>query len=1115
MVVKMTALGLLTRNLIHFRWANLAVVAGMAVATAVLTGALLVGDSVRGSLEDLARRRLGPVDHALVAPRFFDESLAGRVTGASGFAERFDQCVGAIIVRGAARTDEPRWTAPGSQIGAMARWVDVGRGTCLVNEPLMEGPAASGGRITLTMAQVDAAPRDVIVARRSRQDTTLSMGPLAARAAPQGMPSLFSLQGGQRVPRNVWTNLAELQAALDQPGKVNVLLVSAKAAGEGHDGATALNKVLREAVELADYGLSVSSAGAAQAALTSASMYLSPAAQRGADEAARAVGASLTRVLTYLANRVEVVRDGGKSIHYAVTCGISDLPDGALRIDQCAINQWTADQLGAKVGDRIRLTYYQRQTNGELAELASDREGVGLAFTVARVLPMSGLGADTSLTPNYKGLTDAQTVREWNPPEGLKIDKKLVTDADEEYWKKHRAAPKVLLSLEAAQRLWGEAFGDVTSIRLPADKAKAFASALARRIDPAGMGMSFMPIKAQQLESARGGTDFAELFLGFSFFLIVAAGLLVAMLLRLSVEQRARQWGLLASLGFGPRALRGLALGEGMLLALIGGAVGLAGAIGYTSLMMYGLREWWTDAVGTKALYLHVNIPTLAMGLGGSVVVALVAGLWAIWRIGKTTPVALLSGSWNVRGVKHHGRGRIALWVAAGTGAAGLAMVGAGVAGAISSQMAFMGGGFLLLTALLAAAALWMRAPASRRLALVGALALERVGVRNASRNRARSLLTLGLVALASFILITVASMRQDRPTDTHERTSGAGGFGLILQADVPLLGDLGTALGRRILAITGPEDPHERGRFLAAMDRATFVSMRRWAGQDISCLNLTRPTQPTILGVPPALIERGGFAPRGQNPWKLLDAPADGDVPVIADGETAQYILKLSVGQTLSITDQNGVQRKLRLVATLPHSIFQSELLMSQANFTRLFPYVSGFGVVLVDASKADQDVLAARLATELEDYSVSVDRTADRLAAYQQVANTYLLTFQTLGALGLMLGTIGLAVVLLRSLVERRAELSLLAALGFSGGDRLRMVLAENVFLLAGGLVAGVVCAMVGVAPAVFVDRRPINLSQLTLWLGLSLAVGLASLTLTVLLGARHLRPGDLRAE
>src|SRR4029078_10018461 len=131
--------------------------------------------------------------------------------------------------------------------------------------------------------------------------------------------------------------------------------------------------------------------------------------------------------------------------------------------------------------------------------------------------------------------------------------------------------------------------------------------------------------------------------------------------------------------------------------------------------------------------------------------------------------------------------------------------------------------------------------------------------------------------------------------------------------------------------------------------------------------------------------------------------------------------------------------------------------------------------------------------LATNLGDYAVSVDRTADRLAAYAQVKNTYLSTFQTLGSLGLMLGTIGLAVVLLRNLVERRAELALLTAIGFGRGSRLRLVLAEKALLLGLGRLGGGGCALLGVLPTIFSQGRTINFVALSATLAAVLVIGL----------------------
>src|SRR4051812_21568780 len=111
----MSKFRLLVQNLLYFRWANLAVLIGMAVATAVLTGALMVGDSVRGSLRALAAERLGSVDHALVATRFFEQSLADRVAGAG---ERF-QVVPALIVRGGASDESGQQRTAGVQIAAL------------------------------------------------------------------------------------------------------------------------------------------------------------------------------------------------------------------------------------------------------------------------------------------------------------------------------------------------------------------------------------------------------------------------------------------------------------------------------------------------------------------------------------------------------------------------------------------------------------------------------------------------------------------------------------------------------------------------------------------------------------------------------------------------------------------------------------------------------------------------------------------------------------------------------------------------------------------------------------------------------------------------------------
>src|SRR5918993_2335042 len=158
----MTRFGLLLRNLRHFRAANAAVAAGMAVATAVLTGALLVGDSVRGSLRELALQRLGKVDYVLAAPRFFDQSLAERLAAREGFATQFE-AVPAISVRGGASDSSGEHRTGGVQIAAMGdQWLPVAPGECVINGALADllGMRAAGAAALLNVPAPGDVPRD-------------------------------------------------------------------------------------------------------------------------------------------------------------------------------------------------------------------------------------------------------------------------------------------------------------------------------------------------------------------------------------------------------------------------------------------------------------------------------------------------------------------------------------------------------------------------------------------------------------------------------------------------------------------------------------------------------------------------------------------------------------------------------------------------------------------------------------------------------------------------------------------------------------------------------------------------------------------------------------------
>ena len=209
-----------------------------------------------------------------------------------------------------------------------------------------------------------------------------------------------------------------------------------------------------------------------------------------------------------------------------------------------------------------------------------------------------------------------------------------------------------------------------------------------------------------------------------------------------------------------------------------------------------------------------------------------------------------------------------------------------------------------------------------------------------------------------------------------------------------------------------------------------------RAPGDDASCLNLYQPRTPKIIAPTPDFLTANRFVFQNslatnkeekENPWLLLNREfPDGAVPVIADANSMTYVLHLKLGDDL-VLQQGATPLHLRFVAALADSIFQSEVLMAEKNFLRLFPEQEGYRFFLIDTPRSpavQATAIAAVLEDRLADYGFDVQATSERLANFHRVENTYLSTFQMLGGLGLLLGTLGMAAVLLRNVFERRRE-------------------------------------------------------------------------------------------
>jgi putative ABC transport system permease protein len=875
-------------------------------------------------------------------------------------------------------------------------------------------------------------------------------------------------------------------------------------------------------------------------------------------------GLDATRILTWFVNAL-VARPGSddeRATPYSMVTAVGPLAPGSggevsalveattagLGDDRIVPIAWLVDDLRLQPRDAVRLDYYvlgrgnrleQRSRTFEVAERTADDDGPAV---------------DPTLMPPFPGLSDSENCRDWEP--GLPVDLGRIRDVDEAYWDRYRGAPKAFVTLAAGDAMWRSALGSTTAIRGSEALLERVAERLPRRLDPRDLGLFCRDVRGPAEASGGPATDFGGLFLGLSMFLIAAALVLTALLFAFRVEERGPQIGVLLTVGFTPRLVARLLLVEALVLAALGALLGVPLGLGYTLAVLTALHGAWSGALGETAEV--VFAPTAVSLVGGAVAAVVVAGLSVLGAVRRPTRrgvdlVALLRGeALAASGRTEHEVGerpgppspargggsdrsrasrvpRYALVLLAlgviGAPAIVFAVPRAGSgANAQALAGAFFGAGALVLLGFVGAARLLLArfAYADARLRSITGLAL-----RNAARRPGRSVATIAMLAAGVFLVASVRAFRLDAPGDPGVRASGTGGFRLLVRTVLPILRDLSTDEGRSAYALDDlPQD-------------VEIVPLHVVAGDEASCLNLGSPRTPRLLGVDPEVLARRGsfvfagavdggeelsrgagerpssstLSPSTLSPWTLLEADLGPDVvPAIGDAASLQWTLHKAVGDEIEYVDDRGRPFSVRIVGALQDSLVQGSLVVADRVVAERFGASStGTREFWVDVPGERADAVAAELRRMLGDFGAEVTRSADRLSALHAVQNTYLVIFQALGGLGVLLGTVGLGLVVLRNVLERRAELAVLEAVGFTPAAVRRLLLVEHALLLVLGLVGGCLAAALAILPGVLA-RGGIGDAYGSVAL-LALVLGLAGLA-AVALAARVVRArgGDL---
>ncbi len=1078
----MSIFTLILRNLKYYRKPYLAILAGTVISTAVLTGALVVGDSVRYSLVQLTDVRLGQTRFAIESgERLFRQQLANDLT------KHTKSLVAPVLqLEGIAlNTDKNTQLNRLQVLGVDERFVHLWNDTT-------RQPAQDEAILSLNTAQkLNLHPGDEFLLKIHKPSNASENAPFVSEKeavvafrlkvsaiADDRQSGRFSLKTNQSAPFNVFISLESMNKRLRLQGKANLLLIA------GNQNAVpdmyTVDSLLRLSWKAEDAGLGFKPSGDSNTIEIRSDRIFIP------ENAAKAIRESIPHaepLLTYLVNSVS---SGAKATPYSfVTAATANWLGHPLSHKQIIVSDWLAADLGVKPGDSLTLKYFKM---GALRTLTED----SARFGIRMVLPITDPIFDHTLMPDFPGMSDAGNCREWETGSPVKLDK--IRDKDEQYWNRYRGTPKAFITIADGQKIWDNAFGQATAFRFTAGKngQSSAETSLMSRLVPAENGLLIKEVYSEGKSAAANSTDFGGLFLSLSFFIIVAALLLTALLFSLHAQKRMAETAILATLGFRKMEIIRILFMEASLVILAGGLLGVISGVFYTSLLLLGLNTLWQDAVRTSMLHMQLLPATLVLGFAAGVITAMISLLFVLIRNLRQPLTAMVKNAANPGFTSN----RVSINISLATGLLFLFMALAIITYSFLARQAdpseafLSAGGMILVSGMTFLNALLFKACEKSSIAFPGFYTMI---LKNIALNRRRTLTAVALLALGTFSVIITGANRKTFYGSENSRSSGTGGFLFWAESTVSLLYDLNSPEGKEKYGLSEE----------TSLEGTRFLQMLRLEGNDASCLNLNQVSQPALLGIDPVYFDRQQSfsfmkldpAVNEKHPWLTLNtASAMGVIPGIADQTVIQWGLHRQVGDTLLYRDESGKTLRVRLIAGLDNSVFQGNVLVSAALFRQYFPSVSGSKVMLIDGQYAKRNEISQKLEFLFQDYGMVVSPASERLAQFNSVENTYLSVFMLLGGLGILIGTVGLGIVLLRNLEERKQEIALYQAIGFEHSYILKLIFTENLFILLSGIGTGLMAAFAGILPSFFSPAFRFPASFLLVILILILLSGMA---------------------